>query len=319
MKIEMSARLLTIGFSTLMTRFEFRVNETERKMRLEDFLLAKFSFLSKMYLREAVRDGACEVNGRLENRGYLLVPNDFVEIEVDFERQTSLQPEPIPLDILFEDADILIVNKPPGMLVHPTLKVRTGTLLNAVAFYLNRSGESKVSSRETPIADAEKHIRAGLIHRLDKDTSGLMVISKNARAHRILASHFQRKLVEKRYLALVDGVVDAESGTIEAPIGRYEEEKIWNIKTDGKSSITNYWVREKLIDKTLIELEPVTGRTNQLRIHLAHIGHPIFGDVKYGGRDFRRMCLHAHRLSFRHPNGGELLKFEVKLEDDFGL
>jgi 23S rRNA-/tRNA-specific pseudouridylate synthase len=146
-----------------------------------------------------------------------------------------------------------------------------------------------------------------------------MVISKNARAHRILASHFQRKLVEKRYLALVEGNVSKNSGTIEAPIGRYEEEKIWNIKTDGKSSVTNFWVRERLFDRTLIELEPVTGRTNQLRIHLAHVGHPIVGDVKYGGRDFRRMCLHAYHLSFRQPNGGERLEFEAKLKNDFNL
>lgn len=307
-----------------MTKFEFQAGDAERKMRLEDFLLGKFRSLSKMYLREVVRDGACQVNGRLENRGYLLKPNDFVEIEIDFERQTSLQPEPIPLDIIFEDACLLVVVKPPGMLVHPTLKVRTGTLLNALAFYLNKSGERTAESKEKFSFDsahsalrAPQHIRAGLIHRLDKDTSGLIVISKNARAHRILASHFQRKLVEKRYLALVEGVVKEDSGTIDAPIGRYEEEKIWNIKADGKSSLTNFRTRKRLIDQTLLELEPVTGRTNQLRIHLAHVGHPIIGDVKYGARAFRRMCLHAYRLSFQHPSGGERLEFEANLENDF--
>jgi 23S rRNA pseudouridine1911/1915/1917 synthase len=300
-----------------MNRFEFEVSEAERKMRLEDFLLAKFRFLSKMYLREAVRDGACEVNGRHENRGYRLLPNDFVEIEIDFERQTSLQPELIPFDILFEDADILVVDKPPGMLVHPTLKVRTGTLLNAVAFYLNDHDGTKSDSPQNSADDSQKHIRAGLIHRLDKDTSGLMVVSKNARAHRILASHFQRKLVEKRYFALVEGVVGKDSGTIEAPIGRYEEEKIWNIKADGKSSLTNFSIKKRFNDRTLLELEPVTGRTNQLRIHLAHVGHPIVGDVKYGGRDFRRMCLHAYRLCFLHPSGGRRLEFQTSAENDF--
>jgi 23S rRNA pseudouridine1911/1915/1917 synthase len=300
-----------------MNRFEFEVSEAERKIRLEDFLLAKFRFLSKMYLREAVRDGACEVNGRHENRGYRLLPNDFVEIEIDFERQTSLQPELIPFDIFFEDADILVVNKPPGMLVHPTLKVRTGTLLNAVAFYLNEHDGTKSDSPQNSADDSQEHVRAGLIHRLDKDTSGLMVVSKNARAHRILASHFQRKLVEKRYFALVEGVVGKDSGTIEAPIGRYEEEKIWNIKADGKSSLTNFSVKKRFNDRTLLELEPVTGRTNQLRIHLAHVGHPIVGDVKYGGRDFRRMCLHAYRLCFLHPSGGRRLEFQTSAENDF--
>lgn len=286
-------------------------------MRLEDFLLAKFRFLSKMYLREAVRDGACAVNGRHENRGYRLLPNDFVEIEIDFERQTTLQPEQISLDIVFEDADILVVNKPPGMLVHPTLKVRTGTLLNAIAFYLNEKSAKENNPLQNSADNSQKHIRAGLIHRLDKDTSGLMVVSKNSRVHRILASHFQRKLVEKRYFALVEGIIDKDSGTIEAPIGRYAEEKIWNIKSDGKSSRTNFWVRKRLIDRTLIELEPVTGRTNQLRIHLAHVGHPIVGDVKYGGRDYRRMCLHAYRLCFLHPNDGRRLEFETNSENDF--
>jgi 23S rRNA pseudouridine1911/1915/1917 synthase len=293
-----------------MTRFEFQVSEPERKMRLEDFLLRQFRFLSKMYLREVVRDGACEVNGRHENRGYLLMPNDFVEIVVDFERQTSLQPEKFSLEIVFEDASILVVNKPAGMLVHPTLKVRTGTLLNGLAYYLNENREDKTEN-------SEPHIRAGLIHRLDQDTSGLMVVSKTARAHRILASHFQRKLVEKRYFALVEGVMKEDSGTIDAPIGRYAEEKIWNIKSDGKSSVTNFWVRERTVDKSLLELEPVTGRTNQLRIHLAHIGHPIVGDEKYGGRPFKRMCLHAFKLAFRHPNGGDLLEFETVLPKEF--
>jgi 23S rRNA pseudouridine1911/1915/1917 synthase len=310
--------------STRMTRFEFQVTKNEHKTRLEDFLLEKFRTLSKMYLRELVRDEQCEVNGRLENRGFVLRTDDFVEIEIDDTRQTTLQPERIPLEIVFEDSEILVINKPSGMLVHPTLKVRKGTLLNALAFYLNENGALKTGNKDTKTNSStlsnfqsSLHVRVGLIHRLDKDTSGLMVIGKNARAHRILCDHFQRKLVEKRYFALVDGVIKDEAGTIDAPIGRFAEEKIWNIKADGKNSITNFWVKKRLNDKTLLELEPVTGRTNQLRIHLAHAGHPITGDVKYGGSEFKRMCLHAFSLSFRHPNGGEPLKFETKLPAEF--
>jgi 23S rRNA pseudouridine1911/1915/1917 synthase len=328
-----------------MTKFEFQVTEAEHKMRLEDFLLEKFRTLSKMYLRELVRDEQCEVNGRFENRGFVLRTNDYIEIEIDNSRRTAIHPEPIPLEIVFEDREILVINKPLGMLVHPTLKVRTGTLLNALAFYLNseeekrRRGEeekkgdknideialaqkttndsSKISSSPLLPFSSSVFTRAGLIHRLDKDTSGLIVISKNARAHRILCSHFQRKLIEKRYFALVDGLVKDDAGTIDAPIGRFEEEKIWNIKTDGKRAISNFWVKERYADSTLLELEPVTGRTNQLRIHLAHIGHPIKGDEKYGGRFFKRMCLHAYRLCFWHPNGGKWLEFESKLEKQF--
>jgi len=287
-------------------KFEFQITTKDYKKRLDEFLCAEFPHLSRMYLRELVRDEKCEVNGRWENRGYLLNTNDFIEVEVDRARQTSLQPEPIPLEIIFEDAEFLVVNKPSGMLVHPTIRVRTGTLLNALAHHLNLARN-----------DSDIFKRAGLVHRLDKDTSGLVVIAKNARSHRILCSHFQKKLVEKRYFALVEGIVREESGTIEAPIGRYAETRFWNIKEDGKQSVTNFWVRERFIDKTLLELEPVTGRTNQLRIHLAHIGHPILGDIKYGGREFPRLCLHAFRLNFWHPNGKERLEFEKPFEGFF--
>jgi 23S rRNA pseudouridine1911/1915/1917 synthase len=287
-------------------KFEFQITNKDYKKRLDEFLCAEFPHLSRMYLRELVRDEKCDVNGRWENRGYLLKTNDFIEIEVDRARQTSLQPEPIPLEIIFEDAEFLVVHKPSGMLVHPTIRVRSGTLLNALAHHLN------ISRSENDIFK-----RAGLVHRLDKDTSGLVVIAKNARSHRILSSHFQQKLVEKRYFALVEGIVREDSGTIEAPIGRYAETRFWDIKEDGKESVTNFWVRERFADKTLLELEPVTGRTNQLRIHLAYIGHPILGDIKYGGREFTRLCLHAFRLNFWHPNGKERLEFEKAFEDFF--
>lgn len=289
-------------------KFHFQVTGKSHKKRLDEFLFAEFPFLSRMYLRELVRDEKCEVNGRWENRGFILRTNDFIEIEVDDKRQTSLQPEAIRLDILFEDAEFLVVNKPWGMLVHPTVKVRTGTLLNALAHHLNSENEN---------ADVFK--RAGLVHRLDKQTSGLIVIAKNPRAHRILCSHFQRKLVEKRYFALVEGLVRDDFGTIEAPIGRYAETRFWNVKADGKNSVTNFWVKKRFADKTLLELEPVTGRTNQLRIHLAHVGHAIIGDEKYGGREFSRLCLHAYKLAFRHPNGGDSMKFETNFPEEFGV
>jgi 23S rRNA pseudouridine1911/1915/1917 synthase len=286
-------------------RFEFQITTKDYKKRLDEFLCAEFPHLSRMYLRELVRDEKCEVNGEWRNRGYLLKTKDFIEVEVDRKRQTSLQPEPIPLEIIFEDAELLVANKPSGMLVHPTIRVRTGTLLNALAHHLNISNTTDLFKR------------AGLVHRLDKDTSGLIVIAKTTRSLRILCSHFQRKLVEKRYFALVEGVINEDSGTINAPIGRYAETRFWNIKEDGKHAITNFWVKQRFADKTLLELEPVTGRTNQLRIHLAYIGHPILGDIKYGGREFSRLCLHAFRIKFWHPNGNHQLEFETNLPDSF--
>jgi 23S rRNA pseudouridine1911/1915/1917 synthase len=338
-------------------RYEFQIAARDFKKRLDEFLFAEFPHLSRLYLRELVRDEKCEVNGRWENRGYLLKTNDFVEIEIDRARQTSLQPEPIALEIVYEDDALLVVNKPSGMLAHPTVRVRTGTLLNALAHHLNEevaSRELRVASEELSAEDEELRvageelrvesedtennhqisalnsqlatpnsqllppfIRAGLIHRLDKDTSGLMVVAKTARAHRILCSHFQRKKVEKRYYALAAGAIEQDAGTIEAPVGRYAEERLWNIKADGKPAVSNFWVRRRFDGTTLVELEPVTGRTNQLRIHLAHVGHPIVGDVKYGGGEFSRLCLHAFRLCFYHPLDSRWLEFETELPPEF--
>ena len=155
-------------------------------------------------------------------------------------------------------------------------------------------------------------IRPGLPHRLDKQTSGLIVVAKHGMAHRRLSADFMKKCVEKRYLAIVDGVVDKDEGTIEAPIGRFAELKQWSVKADGKHSESRFWVRERYADTTLIELEPVTGRTNQLRIHCELIGHPIVGDVQRGGREFGRLCLHAYSLSFRHP----ITREDVEFADD---
>ena len=209
--------------------------------------------------------------------------------------------EDIPLDIVHEDAEIIVVNKPAGMLVHPSHREKTGTLLNALTFHLNRPGIGGGSRAAT---------RPGLVHRLDKETSGLIVVAKTQRVHRILARHFMKKRVEKRYLALVDGVIERDEGSIEAPIGRHADLKHWSVKEDGKHSMSRFRVVARHEDTTLVELEPVTGRTNQLRIHCQAIGHPIVGDTRRGGREFERMCLHACRLSFPHPATNDLVTFK---------
>lgn len=278
-------------------------------MRLEDLLLGHFGSLSKMYLRDLVKSERCEVNGRYENIGYRLRPNDYVEILVDNSRGTSMRPENIPLDIVFEDGEIIVVNKPAGMLVHPSHRENSGTLLNGLVFHLNRSSVSR--SGFVPI------VRPGLPHRLDKDTSGLIVVTKTARAHRMISAHFMKKRVEKRYLAHVEGIVADDEGTIEAPIGRFADLKLWGVHEDGKHSESRFRVRERYADTTLLELEPVTGRTNQLRIHCQLIGHPIVGDVQRGGRKFGRLCLHAFAISFPHPSTHERVSFEIDASKEF--
>jgi 23S rRNA pseudouridine1911/1915/1917 synthase len=307
-----------------MNHVELIVEPHEFKWRLEDFLCDRFRRISRMHLRELVRDGYCEVNGRIENIGKRLKPNDFVEIDIDLGREFSGLPQDIPLDIVYEDADLLVVNKPAGMLAHPTHRDKNGTLLNALNFHLNSSLNDV--GRDEGVGDntfndvrASAFIRPGLIHRLDKDTSGLMVVAKNARSHRQLSSQFYRKTVEKKYVALVDGNVVEDLMTIDLPIGRFAEEKRWGLKDDGKASQTNLRVLERKATTTLVELEPVTGRTNQLRIHCEGIGHPIVGDVSRGGREFERLCLHAFRLSFQQPTTRELLACETSTPMEFSI
>ena len=305
-------------------RIYFQVDADSHRQRIDEFLFDKFHSLSKMYLRGVFKAGNCEINGYTANSGVKLKTNDLVEIEVDLDRETAMRPENVALDIIYEEAEFLLVNKPPEILVHPTHRDKNGTILNALSYYLNKktleernadeeNSKSKIQNSKSAI------IRPGLIHRLDKKTSGLLLIAKTARAHQILSDHFQRRLVEKKYLALVEGLIEKDFGEIVAPIGRYEETKHWNIKKDGKYAETHFEVKERFADTTLLELQPITGRTNQLRIHCEHVGHPIVGDEKRGGREFSRLCLHAYKLSFQHPSNQQKLAFEIDSPTDFSV
>lgn len=293
----------------MIEKFTFQVKESSQNTRLDEFIFSKITPLSRMYLRYLIVDGKCLVNGIPQNTGVKLQTGDSVEIEVEISEQNSMQPENIPLEILFEDDEIIVINKAAGMLVHPTKGVRRGTLLSAITYYLNFNADGTAKDRE--------FIRVGLVHRLDKQTSGLMVIAKNPRAHRILCKHFQRKIVEKKYFALVEGVIADDEKTINASIGRDAERRYWQITDEGKSAETRLRVLERREDETLLDVELITGRTNQIRLHCAHIGHPILGDDIYGGREFSRLCLHAYRLCFWHPNGENWMEFESKLPQEF--
>lgn len=314
-------------------RFQFEIDESNSKERLDRFLYDQIGTVSRMYLADLIEKNLALVNNEPQPGGYKLKIDDKVSITVDETAETAMTPEDIPLEILFEDAEILVVNKPAGMLVHPTKTVKTGTLANALAFHLNCDAETRrhwdtekinesssnvSASLRLRVSASQKFVRPGIIHRLDKQTSGLMVIAKTVRAHRILSSHFQRKLVKKLYFALVEGIVAEDAGTINAPIGRLEEKPHWRVLPDGKEAETRFRVVERYADKTLLELEPVTGRTNQLRIHCAHTGHPIVGDEWYGGREFSRLCLHAAKLAFFHPNGG-WLEFETNQPEEMKI
>lgn len=293
----------------MLKKLTFQVEESSQNSRLDEFVFNKITPLSRMYLRYLIVEEKCLVNGIPQNTGVKVKTGDLVEIEVEITEHNSMQPENIPLEILFEDEEIIVINKCAGMLVHPTKGVRKGTLLSAITYYLNFNSEGEKKDRE--------FVRVGLVHRLDKNTSGLMVIAKNPRAHKILGKHFQRKIVEKKYFALVEGVIEEDEKTINAAIGRDAERRYWQITDEGKSAETRFRVLERREDATLLDIELITGRTNQIRLHCAHIGHPILGDDIYGGREFSRLCLHAYRLCFWHPSGERWMEFETKIPADF--
>jgi len=309
-------------------KLTFEVESGLGRIRLDDYLFARLGSLSRMYLRELVKTEQVQVNGEFTNVGVRLRAGDFVEVEADMSRGTAMRPEDIPLDIVYEDNVIIVVNKPAGMLVHPTHRDKNGTLLNALVYHLNSEKDRKcisVGDREPPrlpIKSIGSHpsfvsrgafIRPGLVHRLDRETSGLIVVAKTLEAHRRLAREFMKTRVQKKYVALVEGNLAQDEGTISVPIGRYAEKKHWGVKEDGKNSESRFRVIQRHADSTLLELEPVTGRTNQLRIHCSHIGHPIVGDVRRGGREFSRLCLHARSISFKHPATGEDMTFSVDI------
>jgi 23S rRNA pseudouridine1911/1915/1917 synthase len=349
----------------MLRAYQFRIEPGDERQRLDEFLASRFGSLSRMRIANLIQAGACIVNGEAGRAGYRTAAGDVIELSFDETAPTSMFPEAIPLKIVHEDDHILVVVKPAGMLVHPTMSVKSGTLANALAYHLNRSTDrseiqeiegrgSRIESPEgslpatvdpqTSILNPRSVMRPGLVHRLDRATSGLIVVAKTPRAMTILSRHFRKRLVEKRYLALVRGNVNRELGSIDAPIGRdADQQPHWRVMEDGKPAQTRYKVIERLERATLLELEPVTGRTNQLRIHCAHMGHPIVGDEMHSDFGLRisdcelateiaatrgsaipnqqsaiRLCLHAWKLAFHHPANGDWITLSSPLPQDIG-
>lgn len=290
-----------------MPEFVFKASDEDAGLRVDEFLAKRLGQLSRMRIAKLIANRCCRIGGRIVESGQKVRPGDVVEFEVEELGPNSMTPEPIPIEIAYEDEHICVVVKPAGLLVHPTKHVKSGTLANALTYHFNKSRQGEL-------------IRPGIVHRLDRETSGLMVIAKTERALSVLSRHFRRRLIEKRYLALVSGRVSEDEGVISAPIGRDPSEKPhWRAIEGGKPAQTRFRVLERIDRRaSLLELEPMTGRTNQLRIHCAHIGHPIFGDEKYGGpAGPGRLFLHASRLVFYHPAGGRArMEFASPLPDE---
>ena len=292
--------------------------------RLDLFLRTHCPQHSRSSIQALIKAGAIRVNGQKTRPAYLVQPGDEIAIELPAPEPLAAHPEPLPLSIEYEDDDLLVVNKAAGMTVHPAPGAAEGTLVNALLHHCrDLSGINGI-------------LRPGIVHRLDKETSGLLVVAKRDAAHRALAASFQAHQIERRYAALVWGVLREESGRIEAPIGRHpKNRKKMAVVEDGRDAATNFSVIERCPFTTWVECQLETGRTHQIRVHLAHIGHPVFGDPVYGGRDqargirpeyrrqanrmlslIKRQALHAKKLRFAHPITEEMMEFTAPLPED---
>ncbi|MFZ5450883.1 MAG: RluA family pseudouridine synthase [Thermodesulfobacteriota bacterium] len=291
--------------------------------RLDHFLAGRLDF-SRARLQRWLKAGRVLVNGRARPPSYKVRSGETIEIKVPEPAPSHLLPEPLPLEIVYEDRDLLVVNKPPGLVTHPGAGHQTGTLLNALLHHCPDLEE---------IGDVS---RPGLVHRLDKDTSGLLVVAKTELAHRSLINQFQRHEVKKKYLALVWGRLPQKEGRISREIGRHptERQKMSVHARRGKEAVTLWRVRQEFPGPlTLVELSIETGRTHQIRVHLTSLGHPVLGDATYGGGTSRmknappalsglkplvqRQLLHAWQLRFTHPRSGEEVGWEAALPGDF--
>jgi len=282
----------------------FAVPPEEAGERLDRVLADRFPDLSRAQLQRLIRSGAITVNDTVVRPACRLAPGDL--ITVTFPEEPTVRPEPFPLDIVYEDEHLLVVNKPAGMVVHPAARMVSGTLVNALLAHCPQ------------VADVGGPDRAGIVHRLDRETSGLIVVAKNPEAHAALQRQFKRRLVRKTYVALVEGQVQPREGIIEVPIGRDPKDRTrMAVSRTGRPAVTQYRVVEVFPQYTLLEVRPHTGRTHQIRVHLAWLGYPVVGDRVYGRRRQTLMpdrhFLHARDLAFTHPVTGEKLVLSAPL------
>ncbi len=286
--------------------------------RLDAALARMFPDYSRSRLQQWIRDGQVLLDGKVVKPRTKLAGDEMLELNIQLESQPDeLQPQDIPLDIVFEDEDIIVLNKPAGLVVHPAAGHADGTLVNALLYF---------------DAELARVPRAGIVHRLDKDTTGLMVVARNLRAHKHLVEELQQRTVQREYQAVVQGVITA-GGAVDAPVGRHSRDRIrMCVRVDGKPATTHYRVITRFREHTHVQLKLESGRTHQIRVHMQHIRHPIIGDPVYGGRQrippqadnelieqlraFRRQALHAFRLSLAHPQSGKPLSWRSPLPDD---
>lgn len=296
-----------------------KINVAAAGLRLDSFLASHLKEISRTRVQRAIVDGDILVNEHVSKPSYRLHEGDQIEIDLPEPPAVELIPEAIPLDIVYEDDDLVVVNKPAGMVVHPGAGIESGTLANALVYHFDE------------LSGAAGKTRPGIVHRLDKETSGLLVVAKNDVAHERLSDQFRDRQVFKLYIALVYGRVSKERGEIEARIGRsrHNRTRMSVLRGGaGRTARTIFEVAGRFQDFTLLKVQIKTGRTHQIRVHLAHIGHPVVGDGTYGGgreksirdvvlkrgvQSLGRHFLHSSELAFNHPRSGERLEFTSRL------
>ncbi len=277
--------------------------------RVDKYVAQQVPHLSRSRIKQLIRDGSLTVNGQVVKASHKLDKDDEILLRVPQVEEADLVPRPMLLSIVYEDEDLLVVDKPAGLVVHPAPGHPGVTLVNAL---LARYPDLPVDESKRP----------GIVHRLDKDTSGLLIVAKNEEAKRDLQRQFKEGLVRKVYLALVEGEVEPGAGIIEAPLGRdpRNRKRMAVVPHGGRASVTEFRMQEHVAGRTLLEVRPQTGRTHQVRVHLAFIGHPVVGDRTYGRRKQRleveRQFLHAHRLRFRLPSSGHQVEVVSELPAD---
>lgn len=298
----------------------FIADREDEGSRLDAFLALHIEDWSRARLQHLIEDQDVVVNGKTAKSSYRLHAGDEIEVELVAAPTTSFAPENIPLDVIYEDRDLIVVNKPAGLIVHPAAGNQSGTLANALAYHFDQ------------LSTTAGAIRPGIVHRIDKDTSGLLVIAKTETAHENLADQFRTREVFKSYVALVHGIVETDVGRIEQPLARDPRNRTrMAVVRGGRGALSLYRVRRRYDRFTLVDVEIKTGRTHQIRVHLSSLKHPVVGDQVYGGgrdktvrdpelkaaiRKLGRHFLHAEQLGLRHPATGESLRFNVPVPDD---
>ncbi len=296
----------------LMEKTEFVASSSDIGTRLDTFLAESCEELTRSAIQKLIESGNATVNEKPVSKNYKLRENDRIALNIPDPEPSAATPENIPLSIVYEDDDLLVVDKPKNMVVHPAPGNQTGTLVNALLYHCGDS-----------LSGINGVLRPGIVHRIDKDTSGLLIVAKNDFSHRLLAEQIKEHSFTRKYKAVVYGNLKNDEGTINAPIGRHpvDRKKMTVTEKNSRNAVTHYKVLERLNGFTFVELTLETGRTHQIRVHMSHIGHPVAGDPVYGPKkvitSLGGQCLHAYYISFVHPGTGETLTLSSELPEYF--